>query len=85
MWCLVVYGAGVFRLMVNGRKAAIAHNVLFSALSVLFLAVWFVLSAKSSFGTAVDALPGLAAIAYISRSRRVRNTFTAPSGAESHA
>jgi hypothetical protein len=46
------------------------------ALSIAFLVIWFFLSAKSPIGTVVDSLPGLAAIAYFSRSRRVRNTFT---------
>ena len=73
---LVAYGAALFVLMSRGRKAAIAHNILFNALSIAFLIVWFLLSAKSPIGTVVDALPGLAAIAYFSRSRRVRSTFT---------
>jgi hypothetical protein len=73
---LVAYGSWLFVLLSRERKAAIAHNILFNALSVAFLVVWFFLSAKSPIGTVVDALPGLAAIAYFSRSRRVRNTFT---------
>jgi hypothetical protein len=74
---LVTYGLVLFRLMSRERKSAIAHNILFNALSIAFLLVWFFLSAKSPVGTVVDSLPGLAAIAYFSRSRRVRNTFTA--------
>ena len=62
--------------MSRGRKDAIAHNVLFNVLSIVFLIVWFLLSAKSPVGTVVDALPRLVAIAYFSRSQRVRNTFT---------
>jgi hypothetical protein len=73
---LLAYGAVLFVLMSKERKAAIAHNILFNALSIAFLVVWFFLSAKSPIGTVVDALPGLVAIAYFSRSRRVRNTFT---------
>jgi hypothetical protein len=73
---LVAYGVVLFGLMARARKVAIAHNILFNALSIAFLVVWFFLSAKSPIGTVVDALPGLAAIAYFSRSRRVRNTFT---------
>jgi hypothetical protein len=73
---LVAYGVGLFVLMSRERKAAIAHNILFNALSIAFLLLWFCLSAKSPIGTVVDSLPGLAAIAYFSRSRRVRNTFT---------
>lgn len=74
---LVAYGVVLFALMSRGRKAAIANNVVFNALSVVLLAIWFALSAKSPVGTVVDALPGLAAIAYFTRSRRVRKTFTA--------
>ena len=73
---LVAYGVALFVLMSRERKAAIANTILFNVLSIAFLVVWFLLSAKSPVGTVVDALPGLAAIAYFSRSRRVRNTFT---------
>ncbi len=73
---LVAYGVVLFVLMSRERKAAIANNILFNALSIAFLVIWFFLSAKSPIGTVVDSLPGLAAIAYFSRSRRVRNTFT---------
>jgi hypothetical protein len=73
---LLAYGVVLFVFMSRERKAAIANNILFNALSVAFLVIWFFLSAKSPIGTVVDSLPGLAAIAYFSRSRRVRNTFT---------
>ena len=73
---LMAYGVVLFVLMSRERRAAIANNILFNALSIAFLVIWFLLSAKSPIGTVVDSLPGLAAIAYFSRSRRVRNTFT---------
>ena len=73
---LVAYGVGIFILMATGRRAAIAHNILFHASSITFLVIWFFLSAKSPTGTVVDVIPGLVAIVYFSRSRRVRNTFT---------
>jgi len=73
---LVTYGVVLFVLMLKKRRAAIANNILFNALSVAFLVNWFFLGAKSPIGTVVDSLPALAAIAYFSRSRRVRNTFT---------
>jgi hypothetical protein len=73
---LVAYGIVLFALMARERKAAIANTILFNALSIAFLLVSFFLSAKSPVGTVIDSLPGLAAIAYFSRSRRVRNTFT---------
>ncbi len=82
---LIAYGVVLFGLMSRERKAAIAHNILFNALSVAFLVIWFVLSAKSPIGTVADSLPALAAIAYFSRSRRVRNTFTnTPTNNDSH-
>lgn len=73
---LVAYGVVLFALMARERNAAIANNVAFNVLSVVFLVIWFALGAKSPVGTVVDALPGLAAIAYFTRSRRARNTFT---------
>lgn len=72
---LVAYGVVLFLLMSRERKAAIPNTILFNALSIVFLVIWFSLSAKSPIGTVVDALPGVAAIAYFSRSQRVRNTF----------
>ena len=74
---LVAYGVALFVLMSRERKDAIAHNILFNVLSIMFLVIWFSLSAKSPIGTVVDSLPAVAAIVYFSRSRRVRNTFTA--------
>jgi hypothetical protein len=74
---LLAYGVALFVLMLRDRKAAIAHNILFNLLSIAFLVTWFLLSAKSPIGTVVDSLPAVGAIAYFSRSRRVRNTFTA--------
>lgn len=73
---LIAYGAVVFVLMLKKRRAAIPNNIAFNALSVAFLIVWFLLGAKSPVGTVVDSLPGLAGIAYFSRSRRVRNTYS---------
>jgi hypothetical protein len=74
---LVAYGVALFVLMSRARRAAIANNILFNALSIVFLVSWFILGAKSPIGTVIDSLPGLVAIAYFSRSRRARNTFTA--------
>jgi hypothetical protein len=73
---LIAYGLALCVLMTNQQQVAIAHNILFNALSIVFLVIWFCLSAKSPVGTVVDSLPGLAAVAYFSRSQRVRNTFT---------
>lgn len=75
---LLAYGVVLFALMRSKRRAAIVNNILFNALSVAFLVTWFVLHAKSPVGTIVDSLPGLVAIAYFARSRRVRRTFVRP-------
>jgi hypothetical protein len=75
---LLTYGAVVLRLLLSDRRAAIANNILFNALSVAFLISWFLLGAKSPFGAVVDSLPGIAAITYFLFSRRVRGTYTAP-------
>jgi hypothetical protein len=74
---LVAYGVVLFVLMRRERKTAIRHNILFNALSIAFLFIWFFLSAKSPIGTVGDSLPALAAIAYFCRSRRVHKTFRA--------
>lgn len=74
---LVAYGVVLFGLMLSKRRSAILNNILFNALSVTLLLTWLVLGAKSPVGTIVDSLPGLVAIAYFSRSRRVRSTYTA--------
>jgi hypothetical protein len=74
---LVAYGIVLFVLMLTRRRAAIANNILFNVLTVTFLLSWFSLGAKSPIGTLVDSLPALVAVAYFSRSRRVRNTYTA--------
>jgi hypothetical protein len=73
---LLAYGVLLFRLMFSRRRAAIFNNVLFNALSVTFLVTWFLLGAKSPIGTVIDSLPGIAAIAYFSLSRRLRDTFS---------
>jgi hypothetical protein len=73
---LVAYGVVLILQMRRKRQAAIVNNIVFNALSVAFLVSWFLLGAKSPFGTVVDSLPGLVAIAYFACSRRVRNTFT---------
>ena len=80
---LVAYGVTLFVLMYRGRKAAITHNIVFNALSIAFLLVWFSLSEKSPFGTIVDSLPGVLAVGYFVRSRRVRNTFLTTSAPSS--
>ncbi len=80
---LVVYGVALFVMMSRERKAAISHTIVFNALSIAFLLVWFSLNAKSPFGTLVDSLPGVLAVGYFIRSRRVRNTFSASSASAS--
>jgi Protein of unknown function (DUF2569) len=72
---LAIYTVRLFVLMLRRRRTAIINNLLFNALSVVFLVSWHFLGEKSNVGTLVDTLPNLAGIAYILWSRRVRNTF----------
>lgn len=74
---LLAYGVALFRLLLTSQRSAIAHNILFNALSVTFLVTWFLLGAKSPIGTIIDSLPGITAIAYFSLSRRLRDTLNA--------
>jgi hypothetical protein len=77
---LILYAIRLFVLMARKRRAAIAHNVMFNVLGAVFLLAWHVLGEKSNVGTVVDTLPYLIGLAYILRSRRVRNTFRLSSG-----
>ena len=72
---LAVYTAVLLVLMLQHRKAAIANNIVFNFLSVLFLIVWHLLGEKSLVGTVVDSLPGLVGLGYVLTSKRVRGTF----------
>ena len=72
---LAVYTAVLLVLMLQHRKAAIANNIVFNFLSVLFLVVWHLLGEKSLVGTVVDSLPGLVGLGYVLTSKRVRGTF----------
>lgn len=74
---LVAYGVVVLVLMAKKRKAAIINNIAFNILSVAVVVCWHFIGAKSHLGTILDSLPGLVGLAYVCRSRRVRNTFTA--------
>ena len=74
---LIAYGIYILALIALRRKSAIAHNIAFNVLSVLFLVAWHFLGEKSNVGTLVDSLPGLVGAAYFLRSRRVRATFIA--------
>jgi hypothetical protein len=72
---LTVYTAVLLVLMLQHRKAAIANNIVFNLLSVLFLVVWHLLGEKSLVGTVVDSLPGLVGLGYVLTSKRVQGTF----------
>ena len=72
---LAVYTAVLLVLMLQHRKAAIANNIVFNFLSVLFLVVWHLLGEKSLVGTVVDSLPGLVGLGYVLTSKRVQGTF----------
>jgi uncharacterized membrane protein len=73
---LVAYGMLLFVLMAKKLSAAIINNIAFNILSAAFVC-WHFIGEKSHIGTIADSLPGLIGLAYVSRSRRVRNTFTA--------
>jgi len=72
---LVIYTAVLLVLMLRRRKAAIANNIVFNLLSVLFVVLWHFVGEKSLVGTVVDSLPGLAGLGYVLTSKRVRGTF----------
>ena len=80
---LILYTITLFVLMARKRRAAIVHNVIFNVLGVAFLLAWHVLGEKSNVGTVVDTLPYLIGLAYVLRSRRVRNTFRLKTAATS--
>jgi 4-hydroxybenzoate polyprenyltransferase len=73
---LIIYAIVLFILMFRKRRAAIAHNVIFNALSVLVLVGWHFAGEKSNVGTFVDALPSIVSLWYFLVSKRVRATFT---------
>ena len=56
---LIIYAIVLFILMFRRRKAAIVHNIIFNAVSVLLLVGWHFAGQKSYVGTFVDALPSL--------------------------
>ena len=73
---LIIYAIVLFILMFRRKKAAIAHNIIFNAVSVLLLVGWHFAGQKSNVGTFVDALPSLVSLWYFLVSKRVRTTFT---------
>jgi hypothetical protein len=73
---LIIYAIVLFILMFRRRKAAIVHNIIFNAVSVLLLVGWHFAGQKSYVGTFVDALPSLVSLWYFLVSKRVRATFT---------
>jgi hypothetical protein len=73
---LIIYAIVLFILMFRRRKAAIVHNIIFNAVSVLLLVGWHFAGQKSNVGTFVDALPSLVSLWYFLVSKRVRTTFT---------
>jgi len=73
---LIIYAIVLFILMFRRRKAAIAHNIIFNAISVFLLFGWHFTGTKSNVGTFVDALPNLVSLWYFLVSKRVRTTFT---------
>jgi hypothetical protein len=75
---LIVYTILLFVLMFRRKRSAIAHNVVFNALSVLFLLGWHAFHMKSTVGVAIDVTPNIVMAAYILTSKRVRRTLRPP-------
>jgi hypothetical protein len=57
------------------RRAAIVHNYLYCVFSIGCLVAWHALGMKSTVGTVLDSLPGIAGILYFATSTRVRQTL----------
>jgi hypothetical protein len=72
---LVTYTLVLYVLMMGKRESAVANNVIFNVLSILFLLWWHVLGTRSAVGTLVDAVPGIVCTWYVLASTRVGNTF----------
>lgn len=72
---LILYVIYLFMLMSCRRKSAIANNIAFNLLSVLFLVSWHLIGEKSTTGTIADSAPNLVIAAYFLLSRKVRTTF----------
>jgi Protein of unknown function (DUF2569) len=72
---LILYVIYLFTLMSRRRKSAIANNIAFNLLSVLFLVTWHLIGEKSTIGTIADSAPNLVIAAYFLLSRKVRTTF----------
>ena len=70
------YTVVLFVLMKRRRRAAIVNNLVFNAVSVVFVLAWLLLGEKSHVGTVVDVVPGIVGFGYVLFSQRVRNTFT---------
>jgi hypothetical protein len=72
---LLVYGIVLFILMIRRRRSAIANNVIFNILAVVFLLSWHLFGEKSTIGTGIDSVPNLLGAVYVLMSTRVRSTF----------
>jgi hypothetical protein len=72
---LILYTVLLFVLIFRRKRSAIAHNVVFHALSVAFLLGWHVFHMKSAVGVAIDVVPNVVLAAYILTSQRVRQTL----------
>jgi hypothetical protein len=72
---LILYTILLYVLMFRRKRSAIAHNIVFNALSVAFLLGWHALHMKSTMGVTIDTVPNVLMTAYILTSRRVRQTF----------
>jgi hypothetical protein len=72
---LAVYTLVLLWLICTKRRAAIAHNYLYCALSISCLVAWNLLGMKSPIGTVIDSLPGVVGIVYFAKSTQVKHTL----------
>ncbi|MEV4569392.1 hypothetical protein AB0K12_36985 [Nonomuraea sp. NPDC049419] len=72
---LAAYSVVVMRLILNKRKSAVVNNAVWAISTVVFLLIWYFLGMKSPLGVVIDSLPGLVGMAYLARSRRVKETL----------
>jgi hypothetical protein len=73
---VIVYAIVIYLLMRKQKKAAIAHNIVYNVVWVVFLVTWHFLGMKSPVGTVVDSVPNIIMLIYMVTSQRVKRTFT---------
>ncbi|MEU4242361.1 DUF2569 family protein [Actinoplanes sp. NPDC026619] len=72
---LILYAVLLFVLILRRRRSAIAHSVVYSALSVALLIGWHAFHMKSALGVAIDTIPSIFIVLYVLISKRVSQTL----------